>query len=29
MQRAARCLEKCDRERLLALLHGEQPTNVL
>ena len=29
MQRAARYLEKCDSERLLALLRGEQPTNVL
>jgi hypothetical protein len=29
MDRAARCLEKCDPERMLALLRGEQPTNVI
>jgi hypothetical protein len=29
MGRAARCLEKCDPERMLALLRGEQLTNVI
>jgi hypothetical protein len=29
MDRAARCLEKCDPERMLTLLRGEQSTNVI
>ena len=29
LERAAQCLARCDQDRLLALLHGEQPTVVL
>ena len=29
LQRAALCLPYCRRERLLALLRGQQPTNVI